>query len=186
MKRCKWVNLNNKLYIDYHDKEWGVPTHDDKLLFELLLLESFQAGLSWETILNKREHFRLAFDNFDYNIISNYDTKKIEELLNNKDIIRCKRKINAVINNAKIYIDIIKEWGSFSNYIWHFTNNKVIINTNDELPVRSELSDTISKDLKKKGMKYVGSIIIYSYLQAIGIVNDHELSCHKSIAGDKL
>lgn len=184
MKRCKWVNLNNKLYMDYHDNEWGVPVYDDKLLFELLLLESFQAGLSWETILNKRESFRESFDNFDFNIISKYNEKKIEELLNNKNIIRCKRKINAVISNAKIFIEIQKEWGSFSNYIWHFTNNKVIKNTNDELPVKSELSDIISNDLKKKGMKYVGSIIIYSYLQAIGIINDHELSCYKSIVGE--
>ena len=184
MKRCIWCNLNNKLYIDYHDNEWGVPVYDDYKLFELLLLESFQAGLSWETILNKREYFRNSFDNFNFYKISKYDDKKIEELLSNKDIIRCKRKINAVINNAKIFIDIINEWGSFSNYIWHFTNNKIIINTSDELPVKSGLSDTISKDLKNRGMKYVGSIIIYSYLEAIGIINDHELSCFKSTVGE--
>ena len=177
MERCRWCNLNNKLYIDYHDKEWGVPTYDDYKLFELLLLESFQAGLSWETILNKREYFREAFNNFDYYKISKYDNKKINELLNNKNIIRCKRKITAVINNAKIYIDIIDEWGSFSNYIWHFTNNKVIINTAGVIPTKNNLSDIISNDLKKRGMKYVGSIIIYSYLQAIGVINDHELSC---------
>lgn len=177
MKRCKWVNLNNKLYIDYHDNEWGRPVYDDHKLFELLLLESFQAGLSWETILNKRKYFKESFDNFDYNLISKYDDRKIEELLNNKNIIRCKRKITAVITNAQIYIDIIKEWGSFSKYIWHFTNNEIITNTNDEIPVKTELSDKISKDLQKRGMKYVGSIIIYSYLQAIGIVNDHEIDC---------
>ena len=180
LKRCRWVNLNNKLYVDYHDFEWGVPLYDDHKLFELLLLESFQAGLSWETILNKREHFRKSFDNFDYDLISKYDSKKIEELLENKNIIRCRRKIEAVIKNAQIYIEIIKEWGSFSNYIWHFTDNKIIINQNDEFPVRTELSDTISKDLKKRGMKYVGSIIIYSYLQAIGVVNDHESCCFVS------
>ena len=177
MQRCKWVNLNNKLYIDYHDNEWGKAIYDDHKLFELLLLESFQAGLSWETILNKREYFRESFDNFDYNLISKYDDLKIEELLNNKNIIRCRRKIEAAINNAKIYINIIKEWGSFSKYIWHFTNNEIIINNNDTIPTRSELSDTISNDLRKRGMKYVGSIIIYSYLQAIGIINDHEKSC---------
>lgn len=184
MNRCKWCNLTNKLYIDYHDNEWGIPIYDDKKLFELLLLESFQAGLSWETILNKRESFRTSFDNFNFYKISNYDNKKIEELLSNKEIIRCKRKINASINNAKIFIKIIEEWGSFSNYIWHFTNNNIIINKNDNLPTKNELSDTISNDLKKRGMKYVGSIIIYSYLQAIGIINDHELSCFKSIAGE--
>lgn len=175
--RCKWCNLDNKLYVDYHDNEWGKPVYDDYKLFELLLLESFQAGLSWETILNKRENFRACFDNFDFYLISKYDNKKIEELLKNKGIIRCKRKIEAVINNAKIYIDLIKEWGSFSNYIWHFTDNKIIINNSDTIPVKTNLSDTISNDLKKRGMKYVGSIIIYSYLQAIGIVNDHEEHC---------
>ena len=185
MNRCKWCNLNNKLYVDYHDKEWGVPVYDDNKLFELLLLESFQAGLSWETILNKRKFFRTAFDNFNYYKISKYDDKKIEELLNNKNIIRCKRKINATINNAKIFIDIINEWGSFSNYIWHFTNNNILINTTDELPTKNDLSNKISNDLKQKGMKYVGSVIIYSYLQAIGIINDHELTCFKSIAGEK-
>jgi len=177
MKRCCWVNLTNELYVDYHDNEWGKPLYDDNKLFELLLLESFQAGLSWETILNKRENFRKAFDNFDYNLISKYDNKKIEELLLNKEIIRCRRKIEAVINNALIYIEIIKEWGSFSNYIWHFTDNKIIVNKSNIIPVKTELSDTVSADLKRRGMKYVGSIIIYSYLQAIGIVNDHEKNC---------
>lgn len=180
MQRCKWVNLNNKLYIDYHDNEWGKPEYNDQKLFELLLLESFQAGLSWETILNKRESFKDCFDNFDYNLIANYDNKKIDELLQNKNIIRCKRKIEAAITNAKIYIEIIKEWGSFSNYIWHFTNNSIITNNNDIIPAKTALSDQISADLKKRGMKYVGSIIIYSYLQAIGVVNDHEKNCSLS------
>lgn len=181
MYRCKWCNLNNKLYIDYHDKEWGVPVYDDKKLFEMLLLESFQAGLSWETILNKRENFRVSFDNFDYYKISNYDQNKIEKLLTDHGIVRCRRKITATISNAKIFISIIKEWGSFSNYIWHFTNNKIIINKTDNIPTNNELSDIISKDLKKRGMKYVGTTIIYSYLQAIGVINDHELNCFKRI-----
>ena len=175
--RCKWCNLDNPLYVDYHDNEWGIPIYDDYKLFELLLLESFQAGLSWETILNKRENFRKSFDNFDFNLISQYDDFKINNLLNDKGIIRCKRKIEAVINNAKIFIKIINEWGSFSNYIWHFTNNEVIVNNSDIIPIKTELSDTISLDLKKRGMKYVGSIIIYSYLQAIGVVNAHERYC---------
>lgn len=176
--RCKWCNLNNPLYVDYHDKEWGIPIrNDDYKLFEFLLLESFQAGLSWETILNKRENFRKSFDNFNFYKISNYNEKKIEELLKNDGIIRCRRKIEAVVNNAKIFIKIIGEWGSFSNYIWHFTNNEVIINDSDIIPTKTKLSDTISLDLKRCGMKYVGSIIIYSYLQAIGIVNAHEKDC---------
>ena len=147
MYRCKWCNLNNKLYIDYHDNEWGVPVYDDRKLFELLLLESFQAGLSWETILNKRENFRYAFDNFDYYKISDYNQEKIEQLLANQGIIRCKRKITATISNATIFIDIIKEWGTFSNYIWHFTENKIIINETDNIPANNELSDKISNPL---------------------------------------
>ena len=176
MNRCFWVNLNNPRYIDYHDKEWCVPSHDDSYLFEMLVLESFQAGLSWECILNKREYFREAFDNFDYKKISKYDESKINELLNNKNIIRNKLKIKATITNSKIFMDIQKEFGSFSNYIWSFTNNK-IIDHKGEVITSNELSDTISKDLKKRGMKFVGTTIIYSYLQAIGIVNDHDLDC---------
>ena len=177
MKRCCWVNLTNKLYVDYHYNEWGKPLYDDNKLFELLLLESFQAGLSWETILNKRENFRKAFDNFDYIKIANYKEDKIEELLNNKNIIRNKLKIKASITNAKIFINIQKEYKSFSNYIWSFTNNTIIKNKNNNLQVSSKLSDEISNDLKRKGMKFVGTIIIYSYLQAIGIIDDHELEC---------
>ncbi len=176
-RRCKWVNLKNPLYVEYHDKEWGVPSYDDSYLFEMLVLESFQAGLSWECVLNKREEFRKAFDNFDYNKIQNYDEKKIEELSNNSKIIRNKLKINATINNAKIFIKIQKEFGSFAKYIWSFSDNKVIKNIDNNFKTTSELSDKISKDLKKKGMKFVGSTIIYSYLQAIGIINDHELEC---------
>ncbi len=179
MNRCKWVNLNNKNYIEYHDKEWGVPVYDDKKLFEMLLLETFQAGLSWECILNKRDYFKEAFDNYNPNIIIKYDKAKTNELLSNKNIIRNRRKIEATINNAKIFLKIKKEYGSFSNYIWHFTNGKIIKNTNDSFKTTSPLSNTISNDLKKRGMKFVGSITIYSYLQAIGIINDHELNCFK-------
>lgn len=176
-RRCKWVNLKNPLYIEYHDKEWGVPSYNDSYLFEMLVLESFQAGLSWECVLNKREEFRKAFDNFDYNKIQKYDEKKIEELCNNRKIIRNKLKVKATINNAKVFIKIQKEFGSFSNYIWSFTNNKVIKNVDNNFKTTSELSDKISNDLKKREMKFVGSTIIYSYLQAIGIINDHELEC---------
>ena len=175
--RCKWVNEKNDLYVKYHDKEWGIPSYDDTYLFEMLLLESFQAGLSWECILNKREYFKESFDNFDYKKISKYDDDKIEELLNNKNIIRNKLKINAAINNAKIFMNIQKEYKTFSNYIWHFTNNKVIKNKTDIFRTTSSLSDEISSDLKNRGMKFVGSTIVYSYLQAIGIIDDHELNC---------
>lgn len=179
MKRCSWVNEKSEIYVKYHDTEWGVPKYDDKELFELLVLESFQAGLSWLTVLKKREAFRLAFDNFDVIKIANYDENKINTLLTNEKIIRSKNKILATINNAKIFIQIQKEFGSFSDYIWGFTEKKIIKNTTDKFVVNSPLSDKISKDLKKRGMKYVGTIIIYSYLQSIGIINDHELNCFK-------
>ncbi len=175
--RCKWVNENNKLYVKYHDKEWSVPSYDDNYLYEMLLLESFQAGLSWECILNKREAFRKAFDSFNYKKIANYNEKKIAELLNNKDIVRNRLKIKAAINNAKVFIKIQEEYSSFSKYIWSFTKGKVIINKDDVFKSTSKLSDEISNDLKKKGMTFVGSTIIYSYLQAIGVINDHELNC---------
>ncbi|MBQ8219490.1 MAG: DNA-3-methyladenine glycosylase I [Bacilli bacterium] len=179
MNRCKWVNLNNEKYVDYHDNEWGIASYDDRYLFELLILESFQAGLSWECILNKRESFRECLDNFDYYKIANYDENKILELLNNKNIIRNKLKIKSMINNAKIFIEIKKEYGSFSNYIWDFTDNKIIKNKTDTFITHNELSDKVSKDLHKRGMRFVGTVIIYSYLQAIGIINDHETSCFK-------
>ena len=174
MKRCTWVNLNNPLYIKYHDEEWGVPVYDDNKLFEMLLLESFQAGLSWECILNKREAFKEAFDNFNYQKISNYNEEKIEELLNNKNIIRNKRKIKSAIKNARIFMEIKKEYQTFSNYLWSFTKNKIIYEYDKTTSI---LSDTISKDLKKRGMKFVGTTIIYSYLQAVGIINSHEPDC---------
>jgi DNA-3-methyladenine glycosylase I len=175
MNRCSWVNLNNELYLKYHDEEWGNASFDDNYLFEILLLESFQAGLSWECILNKREAFRKAFDNFNYQIIAKYDENKITELLNNSQIVRNKLKIRAVINNAKIFIKIQKEFGSFANYIWHFTNFKIISSIENQ--TKSSLSDKISQDLVERGMKFVGSVIIYSYLQAIGVINSHEDNC---------
>lgn len=172
--RCKWCNLKNPLYIKYHDEEWCKPSYNDKYLYEMLILESFQAGLSWECVLNKREAFRKAFDDFDINKICNYDEKKIEELKNNPEIIRNKLKIKATINNSKIFKQIQKEYGSFSNYIWSFSNDKIIYE-NDK--TTSWLSDKISKDLIKRGMKFVGSTIIYSYLQAVGIIYSHEKGC---------
>ncbi len=172
--RCKWCNLKNEKYIAYHDEEWGVPVYDDHHLYEMLILESFQAGLSWECVLNKREDFKKAFDNFDIDKVCNYDEKKIEYLLKNEKIIRNKLKIEAAINNSKIFKEIQKEYKTFSNYIWHFTNNKVIYEIDK---TSSELSDTISEDLQKRGMKFVGTTIIYSYLQAIGVIYSHEKEC---------
>lgn len=177
MKRCFWVDEKSEIYVKYHDEEWGKPKYDDRELFELLILEGFQAGLSWITVLKKREAFRKAFDNFDVQKISGYDEKKVEELLQNEGIIRSKSKIQAAINNAKIFMSIQKEYGSFSKYIWGFTEGKVIKNTTDKFEVSTPLSDKVSKDLKKRGMKYVGTVIIYSYLQSIGVINDHETTC---------
>jgi len=179
MKRCFWVDENSQIYKDYHDNEWGVPKYDDRELFEMLILESFQAGLSWLTILKKRDAFRKAFDNFDVKKVANYDENKVNELLQNEGIIRSRNKINSAISNAKIFIQIQKEYGSFSKYIWGFTDGEIIKNKNDKFEVSTPLSDKISKDLKKRGMKYVGTVIIYSYLQSIGIVNDHETGCFK-------
>lgn len=176
MNRCKWCNLNNKKYIEYHDKEWGVLNIDDKYLLEMLILESFQAGLSWECVLNKRDSFRTAYDNFNIDKIFNYKDDKINELINNKNIIRNKLKIIASINNAKIFKKIINEYGNFYNYLKSFTNGKIIYELDKTTNI---LSDSISKDLTKKGMKFVGSTIIYSYLQAIGIINSHEKECFK-------
>lgn len=175
--RCKWCNLKNPLYVKYHDEEFGKLNLDEHYLFEMLILESFQAGLSWECVLNKREAFRKAYDNFDLNKVSSYDEKKIDELINNKEIIRNKLKIKASINNAKIFKSIQKEYGSFHNYLKGFTNDKVIY----EIGITNELSDKISLDLEKRGMKFVGSKIIYSYLQAIGIIYSHEENCYLHI-----
>ena len=174
MKRCKWCNLNNPIYIEYHDKEWGIMNINDNYLLEMLILESFQAGLSWECVLNKRESFRQAYDNFNIDKICNYTENKIIELSENKNIIRNKLKIKASINNTKIFKSIQKEFGSFSNYLKTFTKDNIIYETDK---TTNFLSDDISKDLIKRGMKFVGSTIIYSYLQAIGIIYSHEKEC---------
>ncbi len=182
VKRCAWVDLNNELDIEYHDKEWGVPVHDDRLLFEMLILEGAQAGLSWATVLKKRESYRLAFDNFDPELVAKYDEAKKEELLNNPGIIRNKLKVKSAIKNAKVFLEIQKEYGSFAQYIWSFVDGKPLqneFNSIDEVPTKTELSDNISKDLKSRGMKFVGSTIIYAFMQAIGIVNDHEIGCFR-------
>ena len=172
--RCNWCNINNPLYVKYHDKEWCHLNLDDNYLFEMLLLESFQAGLSWECVLNKREDFRKAYDNFDLDKICSYSTDKMNELLNNKDIIRNKLKIKASISNARIFRNIIKEYGSFRAYLKTFTKEEIIYEIDK---TTNFLSDNISKDLKKRGMKFVGSVIIYSYLQAIGIIYSHDKEC---------
>ncbi len=175
MKRCKWCNLNNPKYVEYHDNEWCKLNTDDKYLFEMLILESFQAGLSWECVLNKRDSFRKCYDNFDIDKICNYDQNKIDELLNNKNIIKNKLKINASINNAKIFKSIQNEYGSFYNYLKRFTNDKIIYEIDK---THNDISDNISKDLIKRGMKFVGTTIIYSYLQAIGIIYSHDKECY--------
>ncbi|MBW3019697.1 DNA-3-methyladenine glycosylase I [Candidatus Woesearchaeota archaeon] len=182
MKRCGWVPGNDGLYQKYHDEEWGVPVHDDRLLFEMLILEGAQAGLSWSTVLKKRNNYKKAFDNFDVKKIIKYDENKIQELINNEGIIRNKLKIRSTIQNAKAFIEIQKEFGSFDKYIWSFTNNKQIKNkfkSYKEIPPKNDLSDKISKDLKKRGMNFVGSTIIYAFLQAVGIVDDHEIECFR-------
>lgn len=178
VNRCFWANPNNPLYLAYHDNEWGEPCHDERMLFEMLILEGFQAGLSWECVLNKREGFREAFDNFDVQKVANYDINKLALLTDNPKIIRNRLKINASVVNANIFIKIQEESGSFDNYIWGFTNREVIYEPCD-IRTTSPLSDTISKDLKKRGMKFVGSTVIYSYLQAIGIINGHLKGCFK-------
>ena len=172
--RCKWCNEKNKKYVEYHDNEWGILNTEDKYLLEMLILESFQAGLSWECVLNKREAFRKSYDNFAIDKIINYDDKKIEELINNKDIIRNKLKIKSSINNAIIFKKISEEYKGFYNYLKTFTKGNIIYE-NDK--TTSDLSDNISQDLQKRGMKFVGSTIIYSYLQAIGVINSHDDTC---------
>ena len=174
MKRCSWCNLNNPRYIDYHDNEWCKQRFDDSYLYEMLMLESFQAGLKWECVLNKRDFLKSAFANFDYNKVCLYDDKDINELLNNKNIIRNKLKIKSCINNSKIFKSIIFEYGSFYNYLKLFTCGKIFYEIGKTTNL---LSDKISKDLQKRGMKFVGSTIIYSYLQAVGIIYSHERDC---------
>lgn len=179
-RRCEWVQNGSKEYKEYHDTEWGVPVHDDLTLFEFLVLEGMQAGLSWITVLQRRKTMKTAFDNYDLHKIINYDQKKIDALLQDPGIIRNKLKVNAVIINARLFLEIQKEFGSFDTYLWNFVNHQPIINHWEaltEVPVSTPLSDTISKDLKKRGFKFVGTTIIYAYLQAVGVVNDHEVSC---------
>ena len=174
MNRCKWCNLNNPLYIDYHDNEWGILNLEEKYLFEMFILETFQTGLSWECILNKRKYFKESYDNFDIEKVIKYDDIKINELINNKNIIRNKLKILASIENAKIFKSISLEYSGFSNYLTSFFSEYPIYENNK---ISSDISDDISCDLKKRGMKFVGSIVIYSYLQAIGLINSHENCC---------
>lgn len=176
-KRCRWADPASELYTAYHDQEWGKPEHDDRKLFEMLLLEGFQAGLSWITILKKREAFRRAFDGFDPVTIAGYGPGKLEALMADAGIVRNRRKIQASVQNAKVFLNIQKEFGSFDRYIWGFTDGQVILNTDDEVRASSELSDRISADLKRRGMNFVGTVIIYSFLQAVGVVNDHETGC---------
>ncbi len=179
IERCSWATTD--LYKEYHDKEWGNPVHDDDILFEMLILEGMQAGLSWLTVLNKRESFREAFDKFDCRKIAGYDEAKIEELMQNEKIIRNRLKIRSAIVNAQQFMKVQEEYGSFDSFIWSYVDYKPIhnhFNSVDELPARTLLSDRISKDLKKRGFKFVGSTIIYAYMQAIGIVNDHVKGCY--------
>lgn len=179
--RCGW-STNDPLYIKYHDEEWGVPVQDDRKLFEMLILEGAQAGLSWITILRKRENYRKALNNFDTKKISKYDSKKVKQLLQNEGIVRNRLKIAATIQNAKCFIAIQKEFGSFDKYIWQFVNGKPIINNRKslkEIPTMTKESDAMSKDLKKRGFKFVGSTICYAFMQAVGMVNDHTTECYR-------
>jgi len=180
-KRCRWVS-DDPLYIQYHDEEWGKPVYDDHKLFEFLILEGFQAGLSWITILRKRENFRKAFDNFDYHKIAQYSDDKLEELRRDAGIIRNRLKIETARSNAQAFIKVQQEFGSFSEYLWRFVDDKPIVNhwkRAEDIPAKTGLSDQISKDLKKRGFKFVGSTIIYAFMQAIGMVDDHEEDCWK-------
>jgi len=185
MKRCVWAEAS-EIEKTYHDKEWGVPVHDDRLLFDFLILEGAQAGLSWSTILNKRQEYREVFDQFDAHLIAQYDEVKIDELLNNPGIIRNKLKINAAITNAKAFLRLQQEYGSFDQYIWQFVEGKSVRNQRkqfSEIPTSSNLSQQMSKSLKKEGFKFVGETICYAYMQAVGMVNDHTVDCfrHKQI-----
>ena len=180
-KRCAWAG-NDPLYQKYHDKEWGVPLHSDKKLFEFLVLEGMQAGLSWITVLKKREAFRKAFDGFDFNKVASYQKPKIKELLNNSDIIRNRLKINTTVTNAQAFIRVRKEFGTFNNYIWGYVDHRPLQNSwksMKQLPAKTELAETISKDLKKRGFSFVGPTIVYSHMQATGMVNDHTTDCFR-------
>ena len=173
--RCSWCNMNNPLYIEYHDREWGVPNFEEGYLFEMLILESFQAGLSWECVLNKRASFRTAFDGFDPAKIACYDQAKINELMCNPNIIRNRRKIEAAVNNSRVFLAIARQWGSFGSYLESFSHGKTVYECDK---TTNALSDALSKDLKKRGMKFAGSTIIYSYLQAIGVIYSHDKDCY--------
>ena len=178
--RCGWCE-KDELYRNYHDTEWGKPVYDDKTLFEFLVLESFQAGLSWYTILKKRENFRAAFDDFNYKKIANYSEEKVEELMHDAGIIRNRLKILATINNAKRFQEVQKEFGTFSKYIWTFVDGKPVVNhpkTLNDVPATTEISDALAKDLKKRGFKFLGSTVMYAHMQATGMVNDHLVDCH--------
>jgi DNA-3-methyladenine glycosylase I len=180
-KRCSWPT-DDPLMVKYHDKEWGTPIHNDRKLFELLLLEGMQAGLSWSTILNKRENFRKAFDNFDFNKVASYNKRKINSLLMDASIIRNKLKIESAVTNAKAFLEVRKEFGTFDKYIWGFVNGKPINNklkSLKDIPAKTKLSDEISKDLKNRGFKFVGSTIVYAHMQATGMVNDHTVDCFR-------
>jgi len=179
-EKVRCFGSNSTLYAKYHDNEWGVPVHDDKVLFEFLILEGAQAGLSWETILRKRENYRNAFDGFDFEKVACYDEEKVSELLENTGIVRNRLKVKSAIRNAKVFIEIRAEFGSFSKYLWDFIDGMPIVNSRervDDIPAFTDLSDRISKDLKKRGMNFVGSTIVYSFLQAVGVVNDHFIEC---------
>lgn len=178
--RCGWCEKDD-LYRKYHDEEWGKPVYDDDTIFEFLVLESFQAGLSWYTILKKREGFRKAFDNFDYRKIVEYSEEKTEELMQNPEIVRNRLKISATVNNAKKFIEVQNEFGTFSKYIWSFVNGTPVINhpkSLKDIPATTEISDTLAKDLKKRGFKFLGSTVVYAHMQATGMVNDHITECH--------
>ncbi len=180
MQRCPWPNLEtSEIYIQYHDNEWGVASYDDAHLFEMFILESFHCGLSWLLILKKREHFRKAFDNFDPHIMAKYDDAKVAELMQNADIVRNKAKILASICNAQSYLKVVQEFGSFSAYIWSFTQGKIIYAPFDGVTTRSALSDAFAKDVKKRGFKFMGTVTAHSYLEAVGVMNNHALNCFK-------
>jgi DNA-3-methyladenine glycosylase I len=190
-KRCAWVNIEEPIYIDYHDNEWGLPIFDDKILFEFLILEGVQAGLSWLTVLKKRENYRSSFDHFDAHKMARYDQSKLKLLLANPGIIRNQLKVKAAVTNANAFLQVKEEWGSFSRYIWHFIDGKPVQNhwkNSSQVPTSTLVSDTMSKDLKKRGFTFVGTTICYAFMQAVGIVNDHTVDCfrHEEVAKYKV
>jgi DNA-3-methyladenine glycosylase I len=183
--RCRWAASGNDLYLDYHDREWGVPVHDDRLHFEFLILEGAQAGLSWSTILNKRDAYRKAFAGFDPAKVARFSEKKMEKLLKDPGIVRNRLKVQSAVANARAFLDVQKEFGSFDDYVWRFVGGKPIVHCRKsmkEVPATSPESDSLSGDLKKRGFQFVGSTIIYAHMQAVGMVNDHEVSCFRYAA----